>query len=132
VNSRQRVLTALEHREPDRVPVDIGSCGSVYYAVRDLVEIGVDILNPIQVGAKDMDTARLKREFGDRLSFWGAIDTQQVLPFGTPQQVRDQVRERIDIFSQGGGFIFCSIHNVQPGTPIENLLAMFDAVREYR
>jgi uroporphyrinogen-III decarboxylase len=80
-----------------------------------------------------MDAANLKRRFGDRLVFWGGgVDTQKTLPFGTPQEVRDQVRRRIETFAPGGGFVFSSIHNVQAMTPIENLLAMFDVVAEYR
>ena len=80
-----------------------------------------------------MDPRKLKKNYGDKLVFWGGgVDTQQVLPFGTPAQVREQVKERIDIFGEGGGFVFCSIHNVQARTPIENLLAMFEVIREYR
>ena len=80
-----------------------------------------------------MDPADLKRRFGGRLVFWGGgVDTQQTLPFGTPQEVRDEVRRRIETFAPGGGFVFSSIHNVQAMTPIENLLAMFDVVAEYR
>jgi uroporphyrinogen-III decarboxylase len=80
-----------------------------------------------------MDPGWLKRNYGEKLVFWGGgVDTQRTLPFGTPQQVRDEVRERIDILGPGGGFVFCTIHNVQAQTPIENLLAMFDVIRSYR
>ena len=80
-----------------------------------------------------MDPVELKRRFGNRLVFWGGgVDTQKTLPFGTPQEVRDEVRERIEIFAPGGGFVFSTIHNVQAKTPIENVLAMFEAVTEYR
>ena len=75
----------------------------------------------------------LKKTYGEHFTFWGGgVDTQHVLPFGTPDEVRDQVRERIEIFAPGGGFVFCSIHNIQARTPIENLLAMFETIREYR
>jgi uroporphyrinogen-III decarboxylase len=75
----------------------------------------------------------LKSQYGDQLVFWGGgVDTQKTLPFGTPQEVRDQVRERIEIFAPGGGFVFSTIHNVQANTPVENLLAMFEVVKEYR
>jgi uroporphyrinogen-III decarboxylase len=80
-----------------------------------------------------MDPVELKRRFGSRLVFWGGgVNTQKTLPFGTPQDVRDEVRQRIDTLAPGGGFVFTSIHNVQAATPIENLLAMFDAISEYR
>jgi uroporphyrinogen-III decarboxylase len=80
-----------------------------------------------------MDPVELKRRFGSRLVFWGGgVNTQKTLPFGTPQEVRDEVRRRIDTFAPGGGYVFCSIHNIQAATPIENLLAMFDAISEYR
>ena len=97
-----------------------------------MIEAGFDILNPVQTSAANMDPAMLKERFGDQVTFWGGgIDTQQVLPFGTPQEVREQVRERLKIFGKGGGFVFNPIHNVQAGVPIENLLAMYETVIEY-
>jgi len=97
-----------------------------------LIECGVDILNPVQTSARGMDPARLKTEFGDRLTFWGGgADTQQTLPYGTPEEVRDQVHERIRVFGPGGGFVFNPVHNIQADVPLENLLAMFDAAREF-
>ena len=108
------------------------SCGAIEPLVDGLIEAGFDILNPVQCSATGMDPAHLKAKFGDRVVFWGgAIDTQQVLPFGTPAQVREQALERLKIFSPGGGFVFNPIHNVQACTPVENLLALFDAVREF-
>jgi uroporphyrinogen decarboxylase-like protein len=108
------------------------SCGSVVSLIEDFIQAGFDILNPVQVSASGMDPVDLKQRFGDRLVFWGGgIDTQHTLPFGTPEQVRRQVRDRIRAFSPGGGFVFNPVHNVQPGTPVENLIAMFDAVHEY-
>ncbi len=110
----------------------IHTCGSVYKLIPDLIEAGVDILNPVQVAARDMDTARLKREFGDELAFWGGgCDTQKVLPFGTPQDVRDEVKRRIDDLAPGGGFVFNQVHNIQAGVPPENIEAMFDAALEF-
>jgi hypothetical protein len=107
-------------------------CGSVYALLNDFIEAGFDILNPVQTSAVDMEPARLKREFGDRIVFWGGgVDTQRTLPFGTPDQVREEVRDRIRAFGAGGGFVFCAIHNIQARTPVENVLAMFEAVREY-
>jgi hypothetical protein len=108
-------------------------CGGVRPLLEAIVEAEFDILNPVQCSAKGMEARALKREYGDRLVFWGGgVDTQKTLPFGTPDQVRDEVRERIETFGPGGGFVFCTIHNVQANTPIENLLAMFEVVGEYR
>jgi hypothetical protein len=108
-------------------------CGGVAPLLDLIVEAEFDILNPVQCSAKGMDARTLKKLYGDKLVFWGGgVDTQQTLPFGTPEQVRQQVRERIETFAPGGGFVFCTIHNVQAKTPIENLLAMFEVVRAYR
>ena len=108
-------------------------CGGIGPLLDAVVEAEFDILNPVQCSAKGMDPRTLKKSHGDRLVFWGGgVDTQKTLPFGTPQQVRDEVRERIETFAPGGGFVFCTIHNVQANTPIENLLAMFEVVQEYR
>jgi uroporphyrinogen decarboxylase len=107
------------------------SCGSIRTLIPDLVEVGVDILNPVQVSAAGMDTTELKREFGRDLVFWGGgVDTQRVLGSGTPDEVRAEVRRRIADLSPGGGFVFAAVHNVQPNVPPENLLAMWSAVRE--
>lgn len=106
------------------------SCGSVYSLIPDLIDLGVDALNPVQVAAKDMDTARLKREFGKHLTFWGAIDTQHVLPQGTPDEVRAEVRRRIRDLAEGGGYVLNSVHNIQREVPPENICAMFEAARE--
>jgi uroporphyrinogen decarboxylase len=107
-------------------------CGAIYPIIDALIDCGIDILNPVQTTAAGMDPIRLKAEFGDRLVFWGGgVDTQTVLPFSTPQDVRAQVRERIQIFAPGGGFVFNQIHNIQEDVPVDNLLAMFQAVQEY-
>ncbi len=109
----------------------IHSCGSVVELIPDFIDAGFDILNPVQCSAEGMDAQGLKNRFGDRVTFWGGgVDTQKVLPFGTPQEVYDQVRQRIDIFNKNGGFVFNTIHNIQAGTPVENLLAMVKALRE--
>jgi uroporphyrinogen decarboxylase len=108
------------------------SCGSIYQFIPDLIEMGVDIINPVQVSAKDMDTARLKKEFGSEIVFWGGgCDTQKVLPQGTPNDVRDEVKRRIDDLAPGGGFVFNQVHNIQPGVPPENIVAMFEAALEF-
>jgi hypothetical protein len=110
----------------------IHSCGSVWALLPDFVDAGFDILNPVQCSAAGMDPRRLKQTFGDRLTFWGGgVDTQRTLPFGTPDEVRAEVRERIRIFGVGGGFVFNTTHNVQARVPKENLLALYEAVRDY-
>lgn len=110
----------------------IHSCGSVRVYLNDFADAGFDILNPVQCSAACMDPDELKAEYGDRFVFWGGgVDTQQTLPFGTPEAVRAEVRDRIRILGQGGGFVFNTIHNVQAGVPVENLLALYGAVREY-
>ncbi|HIQ22410.1 MAG TPA: methyltransferase [Planctomycetes bacterium] len=111
----------------------IHSCGSVAALIPDFIEAGFDILNPVQCSAAEMDPQTLKDQFGDRIVFWGGgVDTQKTLPFGTPDQVRAEVAERIRIFGRGGGFVFNTVHNVQAGTPQENLLALYDAMRRAR
>ena len=109
----------------------IHSCGSVYDFLPDFIEAGFDVLNPVQCSAAKMDAPTLKREFGRQLTFWGGgVDTQHTLPFGTPDEVYRQVRERIDLFNDGGGFVFNPIHNIQGPTPLENMLAMFRAIKD--
>ena len=109
----------------------IHSCGAVAEMIPEFIESGFDILNPVQCSACGMDPTMLKETFGRELTFWGgAVDTQQTLPFGTPQQVSDEVHERIDIFNVDGGFVFNAIHNVQAKVPVENVIAMFDALKD--
>ena len=106
-------------------------CGAVYPVIQTLIDIGVEILNPVQTSAAGMEPGKLKAEFGDRLTFWGGgIETQSVLPFGTADEIRAQVKERIAAFGGCGGFVFNPIHNVQVDVPAESLLAMLDAVKE--
>ncbi|MGD9307295.1 MAG: uroporphyrinogen decarboxylase family protein, partial [Desulfobacterales bacterium] len=107
------------------------SCGSVTGLLDDLIDVGVDILNPVQVSADGMQTDRLKQRFGDRLSFWGAIDTTEVLPNRTADDVRSEVRRVIHDLAPGGGFVLASVHNLQPDIPPENILAMFEAAAQY-
>jgi hypothetical protein len=109
----------------------IHSCGSVRALLDDFIAAGFDVLNPVQCSAARMNPLELKAEFGHRLTFWGGgVDTQRTLPFGTPDEVRREVRERIKIFGPGGGFVFAAVHNIQACTPVENILAMFETVRE--
>lgn len=108
------------------------TCGSVRRFIPDLIELGVDILNPVQVAAAGMDPQELKREFGKDIVFWGGgCDTQRVLTFGTPDDVEREVRQRIRALAPGGGFVFNQIHNIQPGVPAENILRMLEAVHRY-
>jgi uroporphyrinogen-III decarboxylase len=107
-------------------------CGSIWRLLDDIADAGFDALNPVQTSAADMDPRALKDKYGQRITFWGGgVDTQRVLPFGTPEEVREMVRDRIRIFGEGGGFVFSAIHNVQDGVPTENLLALFQAVRDF-
>ncbi|GAP40050.1 uroporphyrinogen decarboxylase family protein [Flexilinea flocculi] len=108
------------------------SCGSVRKVIGDLIDVGVDILNPVQVSAVGMDSAELKKEFGADLTFWGgAVDTQRVLGTGSVQDVKDDVRRRIDDLAPGGGFVFAAVHNIQANVPPENIVAMWDTLHEY-
>lgn len=106
--------------------------GAVSDFIPDFIEMGIDALNPVQVSAKGMDTSKLKEEFGRDIAFWGAgCDSQRVLPFGTPEEVRDEVRRRIDDLAPGGGFVFTHVHNIQASVPPENVVAMYETVSEY-
>ena len=108
------------------------SCGSVYEFIPSLIEIGVDALNPVQVSAAEMDTRRLKKQFGKDITFWGGgCDTQMILPNGTKEQIQDEVKHRIDDMAEGGGFVFTQVHNIQPDVKPENIMAMYHAFRKY-
>jgi len=127
-----RLVSFVKDRMRDDGFVFLHSDGSVYELIPDLIEIGFDILNPIQVNAAHMDSARLKREFGHDIVFWGGgVDTQGVLSFGTPDQVRDEVKRRVDDLAPGGGFVFSTIHNIQPEVPPENIVAMLQALSDF-
>lgn len=107
------------------------TCGAASEFFPDLIELGVALVNPVQVSARGMDPTRLKREFGRDLSFWGGIDTQRVLPFGSPSSVREEVKRRIHEFSGDGGYLLASVHNIQADVPPDNSIAMFEAALEY-
>jgi uroporphyrinogen decarboxylase len=125
-------LFAAMKRYAPGVKIFFHSCGAVRDLIPDLIEIGVDILNPVQVSAAGMDTRGLKKEFGRDLTFWGGgVDTQRILPLGTPQQVKDEVRRRIDDLAPGGGFVFSAVHCIQKDVPPQNIQAMWEALREY-
>lgn len=106
------------------------SCGNIFNFIDDLVEMGVDILNPVQVNAQGMDTERLKQSYGDKLCFWGGIDTSYVLPRGTEEEVESEVRKRIDELGPEG-YVLNAVHDIQPDVPGENVITMFKAARRY-
>jgi uroporphyrinogen decarboxylase len=129
---RHAALQAYVH-EHSTMKTFLHSCGSIHALLPDLIEAGVDIINPVQISARDMEPERLERDFGADITFWGGgADTRQVLPRGTPAEVRDHVRRTIETFAPGGGFVFATAHNMLPDVPPENIVAMFEAVDEYR
>ncbi|HEX9014401.1 MAG TPA: uroporphyrinogen decarboxylase family protein [Chloroflexota bacterium] len=111
----------------------IHSCGSIYRLLPDLIDAGFEIINPVQITAADMEPAKLKSEFGKDVTFWGGgCDTRSVLNRGTPEEIKDHVRRNIESFAPGGGFVFNTVHNILPDVPPRNVVAMFEAVNEYR
>jgi uroporphyrinogen decarboxylase len=125
-----RLLTFIKDQGP--VNLFFHSCGAVRPLIWDLIEAGIDILNPVQISAKGMDPRELKREYGEDLVFWGGgVDTQQVLDKGTPGEVRADVRQNIEALAPGGGFVFATVHDIQADVPPENLMAMWEAWQEY-
>jgi len=109
------------------------SCGSIEKLIPEFIEAGFDILNPVQLSAEGMDAKLLKEKYGKHVIFWGGgVDTQKTLPFGTEEEVAREVEERVKIFSKDGGFVFNSIHNIQAGTPIENIVSMIEILRRYK
>lgn len=107
------------------------SCGAIIPILPGLIEAGFDIINPVQINAKDMDSRRLKEEFGSQLTFWGGgVDTQKILPFGTPDEIRRHVMGQCEILGRDGGFVFNAVHNVQANVPVDNVVAMFDALKD--
>ncbi len=127
---QRRLVEAIKKKTPAKLFYH--GCGATRDLIPDLIDLGFDILNPVQVSAKGMDTHALKRDFGRDIVFWGgAVDTQHTLPFGTPRQVADEVKRRIDDLAPGGGFVFAPIHNIQAFVPPENMMAMFDTALQY-
>jgi len=107
-------------------------CGSIYHLIPHFIEAGVDILNPVQTSAANMEPARLEKEFGKKIVFWGGgCDTQSVLERGTVEEIRQHVQERLAVFAPGGGYVFNQVHNIQRTVPAENVIAMLDAALEY-
>jgi uroporphyrinogen decarboxylase len=126
------MISMIKKKAKGEVKFLLHSCGSVRSLIPDFIEVGVDILNPVQVSAANMDTRELKKEFGKDLCFCGGgIDTQEILPRATPQQVRDEVKRRLDDLAPGGGYVFAAVHNIQADVPPENLQAMYESFQEH-
>lgn len=125
-----KVIQALKARNSD-IKVAYHSCGAITEIIPDLIDAGVDILNPIQPLATGMDLGKLKKQYGKDLAFFGGVDVQDVLPVGSVQDVKDEVKLRIEQAGTNGGYILAPAHNIQPDTPVENVYAMFEAVNEY-
>ena len=131
IQPRQKALWGRIHELAPDVAVFLHCCGGIYDLIPGIIDAGCDVLNPVQINAKGMDPERLKREFGDRLCFWGGgCDTQHVLPFGSPEEVYAHTRRNVEILKPGGGFVFCQVHNILAGVPPENIVAMFEAVHD--
>jgi uroporphyrinogen decarboxylase len=127
---QQRVVDAIVARSPAKIWYH--TCGDCSEYIPDLIEMGIDILNPVQISAPGMDARRLKEKWGHEIVFWGGgIDAQHVLPFATPGEVRQAVRENVETFKPGGGYVFNNVHNIQAGVPPQNVVAMYEAAYEY-
>ena len=129
---REKILTDYV-KSHSQMHTFLHCCGSIYKLLPDLIEAGFEIINPVQISARDMEPAKLKRDFGNDLTFWGGgCDTRAVLNRDTPEEVKDHVRGNIEILGKGGGFVFNTVHNILPDVPPENIVAMVEAVDEYR
>lgn len=132
IKSRQKELYGFIKKLAP-VKLFLHSCGAIRELIPDFIETGVDIINPVQVSARDMDTKELKKEFGMDIVFWGGgVDTQRILPQGTANEIRDEVRKRMDDLKPGGGFVFSAVHNIQADVPPQNIMAMWEAFQEYK
>jgi uroporphyrinogen decarboxylase len=126
-----RILEFIKNLRPD-LKILFHSCGNVRPIIPDLIEMGVDILNPVHVTATGMEPIQLKKDFGKDLVFWGGgVDTQHILPTGTPEQVKDDVKRNVEALAPGGGFVFSTIHNIQAEVPPQNVVAMMEALKEF-
>ncbi|MCL2330419.1 MAG: methyltransferase, partial [Phycisphaerae bacterium] len=126
--SRHKAIIDRIKKHNPNIAIFLHCCGSVYDLLPDLIEAGFEVLNPVQIAARNMEPAKLKKEFGKDLTFWGGgCDTQAILSRGTPQEVKDHVRRNIDILAPGGGFVFNQVHNILAEVPPENVVAMYEA-----
>jgi uroporphyrinogen decarboxylase len=128
----KKLFRFIKEKAKNRVYIFYHTCGATKQFIPHLIDEGVDILNPVQVNAAGMDTKILKREFGKDITFWGGgVDTQHILPFGSPKEVKEEVKRRIEDLAPGGGFVFSAVHNVQGDVPAENFMAMWETLQEY-
>ena len=128
----KRLFDFIRSKAQSKIYLFYHCCGAVRDFLPLLIDEGIDIINPVQVSADGMNTAELKRIFGGQLTFWGGgVDTQKVLPYGTPEQIRQEVKRRIDDLAPGGGFVFNTVHNVQGDVPPRNFMAMWEALQEF-
>lgn len=126
-----RVLSFIKKKSP-QVKLMFHSCGNVRPIISDFIELGVDILNPVHITATGMEPVQLKKDFGKDIVFWGGgVDTQHILPSGTPDQVKDDVKRNIDALAPGGGYVFNTVHNIQAEVPPQNIVAMWEALQEF-
>lgn len=131
IKPKQRRLVEAIKKKTD-AKLYYHGCGAAFELIPELIDIGFDIINPVQVSATGMDTQRLKKTYGNDIVFWGGgVDTQKVLPFGKPQEVADEVKKRIDDLAPAGGFVFAAVHNIQAGVPPENIVTAFETALEY-
>ncbi len=126
---QKKLFEAIKGRSD--VKILYHTCGSVIEFIDDLVEVGVDILNPVQVSAAGMDPKILKKRFGHKICFWGGVDSQNILPFASAAKVKDAVKQLIEDFAPGGGFVLAAVHNIRPEVPPENVVAMIEAGHEF-
>jgi uroporphyrinogen decarboxylase len=132
IKPRQKVLFQRIKQLAPHTNLFLHSCGNVRPLLPDFIELGVDILNPVQVRATGMDPVALKCDFGKDIVFWGGgVDTQDVLPHGTPEEVKEDVRRNIEVLAPGGGFVFNTVHNIQADVPPGNVIAMWEALQQY-
>lgn len=128
----RKLFDFIRSRARGNIYISFHCCGTIWDIIPDLIECGIDILNPWQVSARGMDTRKFKQWYGRDLTIWGGgCDTQSVLPYGTPEQVREETKRRIDDLAPGGGFVFSAVHNVQADVPVQNFMAMWETWKEY-
>jgi uroporphyrinogen decarboxylase len=131
IKPRQAIL--YQHiKEQCRCKLLLHACGAIRSIIPDLIEIGVDAINPVQITARGMDPDQLKTEFGNQMTFWGGdVDTQHTLPFASAVEVKRMVKKNLEVFKPGGGHVFAQVHNITPDVPVENIIAMYEAYSEY-
>jgi uroporphyrinogen decarboxylase len=128
----EQKLSAKIHELAD-VKINYHCCGSIPMFIPHFIDIGYDIVNPVQISAYDMESCSLKTRFGNKITFWGGLcNTQKTLPFGTPEEIKKEVKRNFECFKPGGGYVAANIHNITAEVPPENIVAMFDAANEYR